>query len=410
MGTEARKDSPRKIVLAYSGGLDTSVILKWLIEEYGCEVVAYAADVGQGDELARVEPNAKKTGACATFLEDVKEEFVRDFVFPMLRAGAVYEGTYLLGTSIARPAIAKRQVEIARKTGADAVAHGATGKGNDQVRFELAFAALGPDLKVIAPWRTWNLDSRTKLYAFAEKHGIEVPGTKERGYSMDANVLHTSYEGYDLEDPWLEPKEDMFRRTVAPEDAPDRPEYVEIEYEAGNPVALDGKKLSPFTLLATLNEIAGRNGIGRADIVENRYVGMKSRGVYETPGGTVLAAAHRALETLTLDREVMHIRDSLIPRYAEMVYYGYWFAPEREMLQAAVDESQRRVHGTVRMKLYKGGATVAGRRSEQSMYVPDLATFEADTVYSHADATGFIRLNALRLKIRHLVGERGGKS
>jgi argininosuccinate synthase len=403
------KDKPRKIVLAYSGGLDTSVILKWLIEEYGCEVVAYAADVGQGEELARVHPRAKKTGASEVYVEDLREEFVRDFVFPMLRAGAIYEGSYLLGTSIARPAIAKRQVEIALKTGADAVAHGATGKGNDQVRFELAFAALAPELQVIAPWRTWNLDSRSKLYAFAEKHGIEVPGTKERGYSMDANVLHTSYEGYDLEDPWVEPQEDMFRRSVSPETAPDQAEYVEIEYEAGDPVAINGKPLTPYQLLHELNAIAGRHGVGRADIVENRYVGMKSRGVYETPGGTVLQAAHRALETLTLDREVMHLRDSLIPRYAEMVYYGYWFAPEREMLQVAIDESQLRVNGTVRMKLYKGSATVAGRRSDSSMYVPDLATFEADTVYSQADATGFIRLNALRLKVRHLVEAREKK-
>ncbi len=400
------KDNPRKIVLAYSGGLDTSVILKWLIEEYGCEVVAYAADVGQGEELARVDTRARKTGACDVYIEDIREEFVRDCVCPMFRAGAVYEGTYLLGTSIARPAIAKRQVEIAQKTGSDAVAHGATGKGNDQVRFELAFAALAPELKVIAPWRTWDLDSRTKLYAFAEKHGIEVPGTKQRGYSMDANVLHTSYEGYDLEDPWVEPQEDMFRRSVSPEKAPDKAEYVEIDFEKGDPVSLNGEKLSAFALLAKLNTIAGRHGVGRADIVENRYVGMKSRGVYETPGGTVLAPAHRALETLTLDREVMHLRDSLIPRYAEMVYYGYWFAPEREMLQVAVDESQRRVNGTVRMRLYKGSASVAGRRSEQSLYVPDLATFEADTVYSQADATGFIRLNALRLKIRHLVESR----
>jgi len=403
------KGKVKKVVLAYSGGLDTSVILKWLIEEYGCEVVAYAADVGQGEELARVHPRAKKTGASEIYVEDLREEFVRDFVFPMLRAGAIYEGSYLLGTSIARPAIAKRQVEIALKTGADAVAHGATGKGNDQVRFELAFAALAPELQVIAPWRTWNLDSRSKLYAFAEKHGIEVPGTKERGYSMDANVLHTSYEGYDLEDPWVEPQEDMFRRSVSPEKAPDKAEYVEIEYEAGDPVAIDGKRLTPFQLLHELNAIAGRHGIGRADIVENRYVGMKSRGVYETPGGTVLLAAHRALETLTLDREVMHLRDSLIPRYAEMVYYGYWFAPEREMLQVAIDESQLRVNGTVRMKLYKGSATVAGRRSGSSMYVPDLATFEADTVYSQADATGFIRLNALRLKIRHVVEAREKK-
>ena len=379
------------------------MILKWLIETYDCEVVAYVADVGQGEELDPVEGRAMDTGACEVFIEDLREEFVADFVFPMLRAGAVYEGTYLLGTSIARPCIAKRQVEIARQTGADAVGHGATGKGNDQVRFELAFSALAPDLEIIAPWRGWKLDSRTKLFAFAEKHGIAVPGTPSRGYSMDANVLHTSYEGYDLEDPWVEPQEDMFGRTVAPEAAPDTPEYVEIDYEAGDPVAVNGKRLSPFALLAKLNEIAGRHGVGREDIVENRYVGMKSRGVYETPGGTVLAAAHRGIESLVLDREVMHLRDSLIPRYAEMVYYGYWFAPEREMLQAAVDESQKGVNGCVRMKLYKGSAKVAGRRSEVSLYSSDLATFEEDSIYSHEDATGFIRLNALRLKVRNLV-------
>jgi argininosuccinate synthase len=395
-----------KIVLAYSGGLDTSVILKWLIEEYGCEVVAYAADVGQGAELEPIEQRALATGACEVFIEDLREIFVSDFVFPMLRAGAVYEGNYLLGTSIARPCIAARQVEIARRTGADAVAHGATGKGNDQVRFELAFAALAPDLEIVAPWRLWSLDSRRKLFEFARKHGIAVPGTPDRGYSMDANVLHTSYEGYDLEDPWIEPKEDMFRRTVAPESAPDAPEYVEIDYEHGNPVAIDGKRMSPFALLAELNEIAGRNGVGREDIVENRYVGMKSRGCYETPGGTVLSVAHRGLESLVLDREVMHIRDGLVPRYAEMVYYGYWFAPEREMLQAAIDESQKVVSGTVRVKLYKGRASVAGRRSASSLYLPDLATFEEDAVYSQADATGFIRLNALRLKIRKMVLER----
>jgi argininosuccinate synthase len=379
------------------------VILKWLIETYDCEVVAYAADVGQGEELDPVKGRARDTGACEVFIEDLREEFVADFVFPMLRAGAVYEGTYLLGTSIARPCIAKRQVEIARQTGADAVGHGATGKGNDQVRFELAFSALAPDLEIIAPWRGWELDSRTKLFAFAEQHGIPVPGTPSRGYSMDANVLHTSYEGYDLEDPWVEPQQDMFGRTVAPEAAPDTPEYVEIDYQAGDPVAVNGKRLSPFALLAKLNEIAGRHGVGREDIVENRYVGMKSRGVYETPGGTVLAAAHRGIESLVLDREVMHLRDSLIPRYAEMVYYGYWFAPEREMLQAAVDESQKGVNGCVRMKLYKGSAKVAGRRSEVSLYSSDLATFEEDSIYSHEDATGFIRLNALRLKIRNLV-------
>jgi argininosuccinate synthase len=396
----------KKIVLAYSGGLDTSVILKWLIETHRCEVVAYAADVGQGDELSTVESRARKTGASDVFIEDLREEFVRDFVFPMLRAGAVYEGTYLLGTSIARPAIAKRQVEIARKTGADAVAHGATGKGNDQVRFELTFAALAPDLKIIAPWRVWELDSRTKLFDFAKRHAIDVPIKPDRGYSMDANVFHTSYEGLELEDPWVGPKEDMFRRTAAPESAPDRAEEVEIEYERGNPVALNGKRLTPFALLAQLNEIAGRHGVGRDDVVENRYVGMKSRGVYETPGGTVLVAAHRALEQLTLDREVMHIRDSLIPRYAEMVYYGYWFSPEREMLQAAVDESQQVVSGTVRMKLYKGSASVAGRKSDESMYLPSLATFEEGGTYNQADATGFIRLNSLRLKVRHLVRNR----
>ena len=398
----------KKIVLAYSGGLDTSVILKWLVQEYGCEVVAYAADVGQGGpgELDGIEDRARQTGACDVFVSDLREEFVRDFVFPMLRAGAVYEGTYLLGTSIARPLIAKGQVDVARATGSDSVAHGATGKGNDQVRFELAFSALAPDLTIVAPWRTWDLMSRTKLYAFAKKNGIPVPGTPDRGYSMDANVLHTSYEGYDLEDPWTEPSEDMFRRSVAPEAAPDKAEYVEIDYERGDPVAVDGERLSAFELLAKLNEIAGRNGVGRDDIVENRYVGMKSRGVYETPGGTVLTIAHRALETLCLDREVMHLRDSLIPRYAEMVYYGYWFAPEREMLQAAVDESQKDVAGTVRMKLYKGRASVAGRKSELSLYSSDLATFEEDTVYSHADATGFIRLSGLRLKIRSLLASK----
>jgi argininosuccinate synthase len=407
----APEKSIKKIVLAYSGGLDTSVILKWLIERHRCEVVAYAADLGQGAELTGVDARARKTGAAEVFIEDLREEFVKDYVFPMLRAGAVYEGTYLLGTSIARPAIAKRQVEIARRTGADAVAHGATGKGNDQVRFELTFAALAPELAIVAPWRVWDLDSRSKLFDFARQHAIDVPITPDNGYSMDANVLHTSYEGLELEDPWIGPKEDMFRRTVAPERAPDQAEIVEIEYESGDPVALDGKPLSPFALLAKLNEIAGRHGVGREDVVENRYVGMKSRGVYETPGGTVLVAAHRALEQLTLDREVMHMRDALIPRYAEMVYYGYWFSPEREMLQAAIDESQKCVSGTVKMKLYKGRAAVAGRKSEQSMYLPQLATFEEGANYTQADATGFIRLNALRLKVRHMVRERqrGGK-
>ncbi len=383
---------PEKIVLAYSGGLDTSVILKWLGERYECPVVAYAADVGQGDELEPVRAKALATGASEVFIEDLREEFVSDFVFPMLRAGAVYEGTYLLGTSIARPVIAKRHVEIARKTGADAVAHGATGKGNDQV---------GRDLHIIAPWSFWDLYSRSKLFAFAEKHGIPLPVSKETGYSMDRNVLHISYEGLDLEDPWVEAAEPMFRLSVSPEAAPDKPEYVEIEYERGNPVAVNGERLSPFELLSKLNVIAGRNGVGRADVVENRFVGMKSRGVYETPGGTVLHAAHRALEQLTMDREVMHLRDSLMPRYAEMVYYGYWFAPEREMLQAAIDESQQTVQGTVRMKLYKGSAVVAGRKSDVSLYDPAFATFEEDEVYSQADAGGFIALNGLRLRIRN---------
>jgi argininosuccinate synthase len=398
---------PDKIVLAYSGGLDTSVILTWLAETYKAEVVAYVADVGQDEDLEAVRKKAEATGASEVAVEDLREEFVTDFIFPMLRAGAVYEGSYLLGTSIARPVIAKRQVEVARRTGADAVSHGATGKGNDQVRFELTFAALAPDLTVIAPWRIWDLNSRSKLFAFADKHGIAVPGTQKRSYSMDSNVLHTSYEGHDLEDPWNEPRQDMFQTTVAPEDAPGQAEYVEVDYRGGNPVAIDGQQTPPFELLRHLNEVAGRNGIGRDDIVENRYVGMKSRGVYETPGGTILHIAHRALESLVLDREVMHLRDSLIPRYAEMVYYGYWFAPEREMLQAAIDESQKTVTGTVRMKLYKGRASVVGRRSEESLYVPELATFEEDEVYSQADAGGFIKLNSLRLKIRNLVANKG---
>lgn len=404
-GGRVLNESIKKIVLAYSGGLDTSVILKWLVETYDCEVVAYAADVGQGKELTGLREKAMATGACEVYVEDLREEFVGDFVFPMLRAGAVYEGTYLLGTSIARPIIAKRQVEIAEETGSDAVSHGATGKGNDQVRFELTFAALAPQLAVVAPWRTWDLNSRTKLFAFADKHGIEVPGTKEKSYSMDRNVLHVSYEGHDLEDPWSEPDDAMFLTTVSPEQAPDKAEYVEIDYEQGNPVAIDGKRLSPFELLSEANTVAGRNGVGRADIVENRYVGMKSRGVYETPGGTLLTTAHRALESLVMDREVMHLRDSLIPRYAEMVYYGYWFAPEREMLQAAIDQSQAQVNGTVRMKLYKGSAQVVGRRSDYSLYDPSLATFEEDDVYSQADAGGFIRLNALRLKIRQKLAQ-----
>ena len=392
--------NPKKIVLAYSGGLDTSVILGWLIETYGAEVICFCADLGQGEELAPVEGKAKRGGASKVYIEDLREEFARDFVFPMLRANAVYEGTYLLGTSIARPLIAKRQVEIAAAEGADAVAHGATGKGNDQVRFELTYYALKPDIRVIAPWRLWDLNSRTKLIAFAERRQIPIPVTAEKPYSSDRNLLHISYEGGILEDPWREPYEDMFLLTVSPEQAPDRAEYVEVEYEAGDAVAVNGERLSPAALLARLNTLGGAHGVGRVDLVENRYVGMKSRGVYETPGGTILHVAHRAVESLTLDREVLHLRDALIPRYAEMVYYGYWFSPERRMLQTAIDEAQGAVSGTVRLKLYKGNVILAGRKSANSLYRPDIATFEEDSVYQQADAEGFIRLNALRLQIR----------
>ncbi|HYD49697.1 MAG TPA: argininosuccinate synthase [Terriglobales bacterium] len=398
--------NPKKIVLAYSGGLDTSVILGWLIETYGSEIICFCADLGQGDELAPVEAKGKAGGASKVYIEDLREEFVRDFVFPMLRANAIYEGTYLLGTSIARPLIAKKQIEIAIAEDADAVSHGATGKGNDQVRFELTYYALKPDIRVIAPWREWDLTARSKLIAFAERKGIPIPVTAEKPYSTDRNLLHISFEGGILEDPWNEPYEDMFLLTVSPEKAPDKAEYVEIEYESGNPVAVNGERLGPADLLARLNEIGGRHGVGRVDLVENRYVGMKSRGVYETPGGTLLHVAHRAVESLTLDREVLHLRDSFISRYAEMVYYGYWYAPERYMLQAAIDEAQRNVTGTARLKLYKGNAIVAGRKSEKTLYRPDIATFEADTVYNQADAEGFIKLNALRLKIRALVDKK----
>jgi argininosuccinate synthase len=396
-------DTPKKIVLAYSGGLDTSVILKWLIDTYGAEVIAFCADLGQGEELDPVEAKGKAGGASKVYIDDLREEFARDFVFPILRANAVYEGSYLLGTSIARPLIAKRQIEIANAEGADTVAHGATGKGNDQVRFELTYYALKPDIRVIAPWRLWDLTSRSKLITYAEARKIPIPVTVEKPYSSDRNLLHISYEGGILEDPWREPYEDMFLLTVSPEKAPDRAEYLEIDYEAGDPVAVDGERLSPADLVERLNRIGGRHGVGRVDLVENRYVGMKSRGVYETPGGTILHVAHRALESLTLDREVLHLRDSLIPRYAEMVYYGYWFAPERHMLQAAIDEAQRGVTGTVRLKLYKGNVTIAGRKSARSLYRTDIATFEEDTVYRQGDAEGFIRLNALRLKIRARV-------
>jgi argininosuccinate synthase len=397
----------KKIVLAYSGGLDTSVILKWLREAYGCEVIAFAADVGQGEELDPVREKALKTGASKVYIDDLREEFVRDFVFPMLRANAIYEGVYLLGTSIARPLIAKRQIEIARAEGADAVSHGATGKGNDQVRFELTYFALEPEITVVAPWREWDLNSRQALLAYAERHGIPVPVTAAKPYSMDRNLLHLSFEGGILEDPWREPPADMFRLSVSPEAAPDTPTYVEVGYEQGNPVSVNGERLSPAELLATLNAIGGENGIGRVDMVENRFVGIKCRGVYETPGGTILHTAHRAVESITLDREVLHLRDSLIPRYSELVYYGFWFSPEREMLQAAVDEAQKNVTGTARLKLYKGNCIVVGRKSPVSLYNPELATFEADQVYNQADATGFIRLNALRLRVRARLAQRG---
>jgi len=391
----------KKAVLAYSGGLDTAVILHWLKENYGCEVVTFTADLGQGDELAEAKAKAEAAGVQEIFIEDLREEFVRDYVFPMFRANALYEGVYLLGTSIARPLIAKRQIAIAARTGADAVVHGATGKGNDQVRFELAYYALNPDIHVIAPWREWNLDSRTKLVEYAEGHGIAVQTDKkgEPPYSMDANLLHISYEGKALEDPWVEAEESIFTRTVAPEAAPDKPAYVEISFVAGDPVAVDGEALSPAALLERLNVLAGAHGIGRIDIVENRFVGMKSRGVYETPGGTLLAVAHRAMESLTLDRGASHLKDELMPRYAELVYNGFWFSPEREMIQALIDESQKNVAGDVRLKLYKGSASVVGRKSPLSLYDPEIATFEADDVYDQRDAEGFIKLNALRLRL-----------
>ncbi len=397
----------RKVVLAYSGGLDTSVILRWLIGTYQCEVIAFCADLGQGEELLTVKDKALKTGATRVFIEDLREEFVRDFVFPMIRANAVYEGSYLLGTSIARPLIARRQVDIALREGADAVAHGATGKGNDQVRFELAYAALAPQLSVIAPWREWDLDSRSALIAFAQHHDIPVPATAERPYSMDRNLFHVSYEGGILEDPWAAPPEKMFLLTVSPEDAPDVPAHVEIDFEAGTPVAVDGRRYGPVDLLERLNRLGGAHGVGRVDLVENRYVGMKSRGVYETPGGTILHVAHRAIESLTLDRDLLHLRDSLVPRYAEMIYYGYWFSPERVALQRLMDEAQADVTGTARLKLYKGSVSVLGRKSPRTLYRPDFATFEADHVYRQKDAEGFINLNALRLQIRALRDRRG---
>ncbi|MGE4520040.1 MAG: argininosuccinate synthase [Desulfobacteraceae bacterium] len=394
----------KKVVLAYSGGLDTSVILKWLIETYDCEVIAYTADLGQEEELDFVEPKALKTGASKVYIEDLREEFVKDYIFPAFRANAIYEGNYLLGTSIARPLIAKKQVEIARKEGADAVSHGATGKGNDQVRFELSYLALEPNIKCIAPWRDWDLNSRTALMAFAKKHGIEVPTTIEKPYSTDRNILHISYEGGVLEDPWESATEDMYTMSIPPEKAPDKPEIIEIEFENGDPVAVNGEYLSPGVLFAKLNQIAGQNGIGRIDLVENRFVGMKSRGVYETPGGTILRNAHMAIESITLDREVAHIRDSLIPKYAELIYNGFWFSPEMKMLQTMIDHTQQVVSGTVKMKLYKGNSYILGRKSKNSLYNPDIATFEEDNrAYNQKDAEGFIRLNALRLRIQEMM-------
>ena len=400
-------DKIKKVVLAYSGGLDTSVIMKWIIETYGCEVVAFSADIGQGAvEIKDIRKKALATGASKVYIKDLKEEFVRDFVFPMLRAGGVYEGNYLLGTSIARPLIAKAQMEIAAAEGADAVSHGSTGKGNDQVRFELAYYALDPHIKVIAPWREWEMKGRADLVRYAQKHSIPVTVTKAKPYSSDANLFHISFEGGILEDPWAEPKEDMFVMSVSPEKAPDRPTYVEIGFEQGNPVSVNGKKLSPAKLLALLNKLGGENGVGRVDMVESRYVGIKSRGVYETPGGTILHAARRAVETLTMDREVMHLRDSVTQRYSTLIYNGYWFSPEREALQNLVDSATAGVHGVARIKLYKGSATVAGRKAKHSLYHPDFATFEEDTVYNQKDAEGFIKINALRLKLDAMVKNR----
>jgi argininosuccinate synthase len=400
-------ESAKKVVLAYSGGLDTSVILKWLIETYDCEVVTFSADLGQVDDMAHVEANAMKTGASKAYVEDLKEEFVRDYVFPAFRANAIYEGTYLLGTSIARPLIAKRQIEIAARENADAVSHGATGKGNDQVRFELGYLALNPHIKIIAPWREWDLNSRTILMDFAKRHGIEVPTTHRKPYSTDGNMLHISYEGGILEDPWAAPPEDIFTLTCSPLEAPDQPETIEIAFVAGNPTAINGEALSPAAMLMRLNELGGRHGIGRADIVENRFVGMKSRGVYETPGGTILRTAHMAMESITLDREVLHLRDSLIPKYARLIYNGFWFSPEMEILQNMVDMTQRNVTGVVRLDLFKGNCRVTGRRSDRSLYREDFATFEDDEVYSHKDAEGFIRLNALRLRIQKMLDQKG---
>jgi len=399
----------KKVVLAYSGGLDTSIILKWLLENYGCEVIAFVADLGQGEELQEAHAKALATGAVKARVEDLREEFVRDFVFPAFRANAVYEGQYLLGTSIARPLIAKQQVKVAEEEGADAVSHGATGKGNDQVRFELTYSALNPALKVIAPWREWTLRSRTSLIEYAKKHGIPVPVTQEKPYSSDRNLLHISFEGGVLEDPWAAPDPKMFVLTADPEKAPNRPEVVEIDFERGDPVAVNGQRLSPANLLYKLNELGGKHGIGRVDLVENRFVGMKSRGVYETPGGTIMRTAHLAVESITMDREVLFLRDSLIPQYARMIYNGFWYAPEMRLLQGMMDLAQEHVWGTARLKLYKGTCQVIGRKSNRSLYQSSFATFEEDEVYEQDDATGFIRLNALRLRIASLVGRPGNQ-
>ncbi len=406
--SSAKKQSVKKVVLAYSGGLDTSIIIKWLEETYGCEVVTFTADVGQGEEVEPARAKAKAAGVKEIFIDDLREEFVKDFVFPMFRANTVYEGEYLLGTSIARPLISKRLIEIANETGADAICHGATGKGNDQVRFELGAYALKPGVKIIAPWREWELSSRESLMEYAEAHGIEIDYQKQgkkSPYSMDANLLHISYEGDILEDPWNEAEDDMWRWSVSPEDAPDKPTYIELTYEKGDPVALDGKALSPATMLETLNSLGGENGVGRLDIVENRYVGMKSRGCYETPGGTIMLQAHRSIESITLDREVAHLKDALMPKYAEMIYNGFWWSPERQMMQKMIDESQEYVNGTVRLKLYKGSVTCVGRKSDNTLFDEDIATFEDDKgSYNQADAEGFIKLNALRLRIASQKG------
>jgi len=397
----------KRVVLAYSGGLDTSVILHWLKENYGCEVIAYCADVGQGDDLDEIRDKALKTGADDVVVEDLKDEFVRDYVWPLLRANAIYETGYMLGTSIARPVIAKGQVEVAKRVGADTLSHGATGKGNDQVRFEISYTALAPELNIVSPWRIWDFRGREDLMKYAKENRIPISVTKERPYSIDRNLLHISYEGGILEDISKAPPEDMFILTVSPERAPDNPTIIEIGFEDGNPISINGRDMDPVTLLSYLNRVGGENGVGRADIVENRYVGIKSRGVYETPGGTILRIAHKALEAITMDREVMHLRDSLIPRYAEMIYYGYWFSPERRVLQSLMDEAQRGVNGKIRLKLYKGNCTIEGRESPNSIYDPEFATFEEETVYNQKDAEGFIRLNALRLKIQTLKAKIG---